>query len=263
MKALLDGDIFCYRTAAASEETDENICILRLDRFIRGVLHSTQSDTYELFITGKDNFRYEIFPEYKANRKDVVKPKWLQACQEYVKSEWNAVEAHGCEADDHLGVNQSSDTVICSIDKDLLMIPGLHFNIVKEEFETIQPFEGLKNFYLQLLKGDPTDGIPGVKGIGKAKAAKLLEGCETEQEMFDTCRSLYSDDELMLTYGKCLWIWRKPNDIWSALDQSTGKSLFNYEEEEPSNSMKLCLEETNHSLEPTSQDTDGFLAVGQ
>lgn len=262
MKALLDGDIFCYRTAAASEDADENICILRLDRFIRSTLHSTQADEYEIYITGENNFRYKVFPEYKANRKDVVKPKWLKACQDFVKSEWNAVAAHGCEADDHLGINQSENTIICSIDKDLKMIPGNHFNPVTEELIQVGQFEGLKNFYMQLLTGDRSDGIRGLDNVGPKKAAKYLEGCETEQDLFDVCRNLYNNDELMLIYGKCLWIWRHNNNIWQATDLSTGQSLFPLEEVETLKSLIMLGVETNQQLEPTTQDTGGFPVAG-
>ena len=107
MKALIDGDKCAYRTAAASEVADENICLLRLDRMIREILHVTEADTYEIYLSGEDNFRYKIFPEYKANRKDTVKPKWLQACREYLAKEWNAKFAHGCEADDMMAIEQT------------------------------------------------------------------------------------------------------------------------------------------------------------
>ncbi len=268
MKALLDGDICAYRTAAASEEADENICILRLDRNIREILHVTQADTYEIFLSGEDNFRYEIFPDYKANRKDVVKPKWLQQCREYLVTEWKAKLAHGCEADDMLGIAQDKreehplNTVIASIDKDLLMIPGLHYNFVKNEWYQIYYFEGLKKFYDQLLKGDRSDGIPGVPGIGEVKARKMLEGCTTEQEMFDICRAAYNNDELMLTYGKCLWILREENGIWNPQHLLTGQSQSSSEAEEPSGSTTPKEEAINLSLDLITPDKDGYLVHG-
>jgi len=272
MKSLIDGDICAYRTAAASEETDETICLLRLDRMIREILHVTGSDTYEIFLSGEDNFRYKIFPEYKANRKDTVKPKWLQACREYLATEWKARFAHGCEADDLMGIEQLrygpaqmsayQPTIICSIDKDLLMIPGQHYNFVKNEWYEVTYFEGLKRFYEQLLKGDRSDGIPGVAGIGEKKAARMLEGCETEQEMFDICRQAYQDDDLMIMYGKCLWIQRKEGEIWNPTTLLTGRFQSNYEAEEPSGSTTPREEETIQLLDPTTPDRDGYLVHG-
>lgn len=269
MKALIDGDICAYRTAAASEEADENICLLRLDRMIREILHVTEADTYEIYLSGEDNFRYKIFPEYKANRKDTVKPKWLQACREYLATEWNAKFAHGCEADDMMGIEQTlcktkfnTQSIICSIDKDLLMIEGDHYNFVRNEWYKVAHFEGLKHFYTQLLMGDASDGIPGVKGLGEKKAARMLEGCETEQEMFDVCRQAYNDDATMLMYGKCLWIWRKENDIWNPEHLLTGLSQSNCEAEEPSGSTTPRQEETNQSLDLITPDKDGYLVHG-
>jgi len=256
MKALLDGDIFAYRTAAASEETDETICLLRLDRSIREVLHVTQSDTYEVFLSGDDNFRYKLFPEYKAHRKEVQDPRWRQACKEYLVTNWNAKISHGCEADDMLGYNQTEDSIICSIDKDLLQIPGNHYNFVKNEWYTVEYMGGIRHFYEQLLKGDRADGIPGVAGLGEKKAARMLEGCETEQEMFDTCRGAYNNDELMYIYGSCLWIWRKEGDIWN-INELIGNSQLELEPDQKLLSIMQKAEEIRQSMVPTEKEMNG------
>lgn len=229
MEALIDGDIACFRCAAASEDADLEICLLRLDKQIQDILYLTDTSTRKIFLTGSDNFRKTIYPEYKANRKDKIPPKWLQQCREYLVTEWNAKVTDGCEADDMLGINQTSDSIICSIDKDLLQIPGKHYNWVKNEWTEQTELEGIRFFYHQLLKGDRADNIAGLDGIGEVKARRYLEGCESEQEMFDTVRELYNDDETMFMYGKCLWIWRSEGDIWQperflTIDQSL-KSL--------------------------------------
>jgi len=262
LKALLDGDILAYRCAAASEETDMEICLLRLDRSVREVLYATESDTYEIFLSGEDNFRYKIFPEYKAHRKDVVKPRWLQHCREYLVTNWNARMAHGCEADDMLGCAQTEDTIICSIDKDLLQIPGNHFNLVKNEFTTVSEMTGLKSFYTQLLMGDASDGITGVAGIGKVKASKMLEGCEIEQEMFDTALRAYNDDALMYTYGACLWIWRKEGDIWN-IDKLIGSNQLDYVEDQKLISILHMVEEIRqHTAHTMMEPESGFPVDG-
>lgn len=231
---------------------------------IREILHVTEADTYEIYLSGEDNFRYKIFPEYKANRKDTVKPRWLQACREYLATEWKARFAHGCEADDLMAIEQmkGNQTIICTIDKDLLQVPGHHYNFVKNEWTTIDYFGGLKRFYEQLLKGDRSDGIPGVAGLGEKKAARMLEGCETEQEMFDICRQAYNDDELMFMYGKCLWIQREEGKIWDYTHLLTGENQSDYEAAEPSGSTTPREEETNQYLGLTTPDKDGYLVHG-
>ncbi len=259
--ALIDGDISAYRCAAVSEDTDEEICILRLDKQIRDILYSTDASHYKIYLTGSNNFRKVVYPEYKANRKDKPLPKWLNACREYLVTQWQATVSDGCEADDLLGANQTEDTIIVSIDKDLLQIPGRHFNFVKMEEFFQTPMGGIRHFYEQLLKGDRSDNVPGVDKIGEKKAARYLEGCETEQEMFDVCRSIYNDDSLMEQYGKCLWIWRHEGDIWD-MSKLIGDSQLNSEAGEPSGSTTPREVVTTQCMGPTTPETDGFPLVG-
>ena len=152
--------------------------------------------------------------------------------------------------------------VIASIDKDMLQVPGWHYNFVKNEWTTIDYFGGLKRFYEQLLKGDRSDGIPGVAGLGEKKAARMLEGCETEQEMFDICRQAYNDDELMFMYGSCLWIQREEGKVWDYTHLLTGENQSDYEAAEPSGSTTPRPEEINLSLDLITPDKDGYLVHG-
>jgi 5'-3' exonuclease len=115
--------------------------------------------------------------------------------KEHIIVGWGAQIAHGQEADDALGIHQSktdrNETIICSIDKDLLTIPGLHWNFVKKEKTVVSPMGALANFYAQFLIGDSADNIDGCDGIGKAKAPKILAPCETEEEMFEAVVNTY------------------------------------------------------------------------
>lgn len=259
MEALIDGDILGFRCAASAEEEPEEVALLRLDRLVQEVLYVTSSDSYKIFLTGSDNFRKEIYPEYKANRKDKEPPKHLQACREYLVKQWNAKITDGCEADDMLGVEQTDNTVIVSIDKDLLQIEGKHYNFVKQEWYDVSEMGGIRHFYEQLLKGDRTDNVPGIAGIGEKKAQRLLEGCNTEEEMYEVCREQYQDDDLMMVYGKCLWIWRYEGDIWRGL---TGKKRSEQETEPMSDSTIPTEAGINQYMEPIIQEQNGFLADG-
>lgn len=227
MKALIDGDIIAYRCAVSAEQEDQAfIPISRCENLVEEILEATEANLHEIFISGPGNFRREIYPAYKVNRKQPP-PKWLETCERYLIDEWNATVTDGCEADDALGVAQMEGiyfddpeipfglyTVICSIDKDLLQIPGKHYNFVKREFQEISYARGMREFYLSMLIGDATDNIKGLKNVGKSKAPRLLEGCSTEDELFNTCRELYNDDEYMLLTGRLLWIWRQTNGDW-------------------------------------------------
>jgi 5'-3' exonuclease len=137
-----------------------------------------------IFIGGKGNFRYKVFPEYKANRKDVVKSPLLPFIKEYMIEELKAIESHGGEADDYIidGISEcSGNCVVSSIDKDVLYhspnIPLYDYrgyNDVLGEFKSISTKESRLARATQLVTGDSTDGVPGAKGVGKAWCDKNM-----------------------------------------------------------------------------------------
>jgi DNA polymerase-1 len=193
-------------------------------------LHETGADEFSIFLSGSNNFRYEIYPEYKSQRTQ-PKPQYLKDVKQYLIDKYNAKVSDGCEADDELGIAQCAaapgSTIICGLDKDLLMIPGKHYSFEIRGTSTlgkewvrpmsiteVSEFEGLKRFYTQILTGDSTDGIKGAAGIGKVGAEKILRDCTTEQEMFEAVSDHFSSEEELLMTGQCLWIFRKPNDRW-------------------------------------------------
>lgn len=212
--ALIDADIVAYRCAASAEYDGEEIALLRVEGMMRDIL--SRHEEYKAFLSGPNNFRYKLYPEYKANRVNKDKPLYLKSCQDYLVNEYKAIVTDGCEADDMLGVNQTDDTVIYSIDKDLLMIPGHHFNFVTGEYKEISPSDGLRQFYRQLLIGDTADNVKGVDGIGKVKAAKLINCLETEQDMYERVLSLYDQDlERFMINCNLLWIWQHEGETYT------------------------------------------------
>jgi 5'-3' exonuclease len=225
MIALLDGDIFTYRVACTTENEDEGIAVWRINEMVEQCLQDVQATECFIYLTGVDNFRKQIYPEYKANRTQ-PKPRHLQFLRDYLTKEWQAEVVNGMEADDYLGINQTDKTVICSIDKDLLQVPGQHYNFVRKEHTEIDEFTGLVNFYTQMLVGDRSDNIKGIDKIGPVKAAKALAPCETEQEMFDVVRGMYLNDDWMIMNGRCLYIKRTLTDDWKdTFDGLTSKEL--------------------------------------
>ena len=214
MKALIDADIVAYRVACTLEDDDaEDFVYARAEDLIDNILVNTEATEYRLFLSGKNNFRYTIYPEYKAHRPK-EKPFWLEKCRQYLIATFNAEVVDGQEADDALGIAQTEDTIICSIDKDLLMIPGRHYNFVKDEFQEVTNDSGMRHFYMQCLTGDRSDNIKGIEQIGPKKAENILTGCITEQELFNAVREAYSNDAEFLMNGRVLWIRRKENEDW-------------------------------------------------
>ena len=214
--ALIDADLVAFRCAATVKDYDPvDVAIYRVDVLMRQILEATESKEYKAFLTGRGNFRKAINPEYKANRKDKEPPCYLQECREYLIKEWNAVVSEGCEADDLLGIEQTDETVVCSLDKDLLMIPGVHFNWNKLEYTHVDHLDGLRTFYKQMLIGDRSDNIFGVDKVGPVKAAKLIDHLTDEVQMLSTTLDLYNDDiERFIMNAQCLWIMQNKDETW-------------------------------------------------
>lgn len=214
--ALIDGDIITYRIGFTTEDDEPGIAFWRTSDMIEDILNTTDADSFMVYLTREsdpDAFRKKVYPEYKLNRKQ-PRPKHYHAIRQFLEVEWNAETVRVIEADDALGIAQTEDTIICSIDKDLLQVPGKHYNFVKRTKTNVTDRTGLLRFYGQLIIGDSSDNIKGVVGSGKKAAEKVLSNLKTEQEMFDAVREMYGNDEEMLMNGRCLWIWRKPNDDW-------------------------------------------------
>ncbi len=225
MQALIDADLVAYRAAASAEQEDEWIAIARCEENIRQILAETGATSYRGFLSGGSNFRKEIDPQYKANRTQ-EKPRHLMACQAYLVEKWGVEVTDGIEADDALGINQHGGSIICSLDKDLLQIPGRHYQwsisgtvkgkqwIKEAKWYDVTYFEGLKTFYASSLIGDTSDNIIGVYGLGPKRAAGALAECTTEQQLFDTCRQLYSDDVRYFRNLKLLWVLRVEGGVF-------------------------------------------------
>lgn len=217
MNVIIDADAFVFRAAASSEAEDLFVAASRVDHMINEALDATQAKESIFFLTGKGNFRYEVYPEYKAFRVAKARPKWEQALKQHLIDQWQAEVVNGIEGDDACGIAQcvceKDKTIIIHQDKDINQIPGWHYNFVKKEQYYVTPEEGIRFFYHQMLTGDPTDFIKGVPGIGKVKAAKLLSEAPVE-ELYGIVSEQYSCEEEMDLNAQCLWIHRKKNDYW-------------------------------------------------
>jgi len=217
MRALIDGDIVVFRAACSAIGDEQWIAQSRADKMIQDILEDTGATSYQVYLTGTGNFRREIAPSYKAHRPD-ERPEHWQAIREFLVTQHKAVVCNGWEADDQLGIDQDkvgNSTVICSIDKDLLQIPGKHYNFVRKEAQEVDINKGKKFLYLQSLIGDKSDNIIGVAGIGPVKAERALAELETEEEWYEKCRELYNDDERYHLNLQLLYIWQKPDDKYT------------------------------------------------
>lgn len=179
------------------------------------------SDKLAVYLTGSGNFREALatIQPYKGNRDPTHKPKYYKEIKEYMIRTYGAEVIEGMEADDAMAMEQYADktdsTVICTIDKDLDQVPGHHYNPRKDALYYVTEEEGNCFFWRQMLLGDSSDNIPGIKGIGEVKSAKLLAGLSA-----DECRVVVQK-EYQRQYG----------DNWKAAYEEVGELLWMIREE--------------------------------
>ena len=224
--ALIDGDILIYRVGYTTNDHPVGIAMARMVTMVEGILDGVDCDAYQMFLTSSDksNYRFDLYPEYKANRK-APKPVWYMELRSHLVSDYKASVVFKQEADDKIGIIATSlkgEGIICSIDKDLDQIPGPHYDFVKDVHYDITPEHALRFFYFQLLTGDRVDNIPGCKGIGPKKAERILDGLETEEEYQQACLEAYQDSyglihgyTNLVLFGRLLKIKTKEDEpLW-------------------------------------------------
>jgi DNA polymerase I len=147
---------------------------------------------------GRATFRHEQEPTYKAHRAEM--PDDLRAqigrCRELIQTFGIPIyELEAYEADDLLGTlarqaaEQGIETYLVSLDSDIaqLVQPGVHLfmfrpyqrdTVIYEDAEDVHQRYGVwpqQMTDLKGLKGDASDNIPGVPGVGDKTAVKLIE----------------------------------------------------------------------------------------
>jgi len=198
-----------------------------LKQTIRGIISNTNATQHTIFLTGSGNYREDIatIKPYKGNRSPEDRPIHYDRLKRYL-IERGAVVIDGMEADDAMGIaqwEQYSDqcdyTIIASIDKDMNMIPGWHYNFVKDNKYWVSDEDAEMWFYCQLMMGDTTDNIPGIPRVGKAKAWKTLDYSMTSYEKYSRILSMYQEKyedgyAALMENATLLWIQREKNKLW-------------------------------------------------
>ena len=220
MIALIDSDILCYRVGFATNEDTPEAALSTMAIFLEDLVlfDLIDVDGYELYLTGKDNYRKEIAvtAPYKGNRTDKEKPVHLQLLRDYLVSAWDAKVSEGQEADDDIAIRATElgdEALIVSLDKDFNQVPGWHYNFVKKEKSYVNAEDGLRFFYSQILTGDSADNIKGIFRVGPVKAAKMLANAKTERELYAVCVEAMGA-ERVLENGRLLWLRREEGQLW-------------------------------------------------
>ena len=220
--AVLDGDIIAWKTAFVVDTEGD----LSIDGLVAGIVKKWTPKgikKVKIALSSSTNFRKKVFPDYKANRKDVYKPDCLNDVFDFINDNYKILKLKDLEADDILGIYSSNGKAISvSIDKDLKGVTGWLFNPEKDtEPRYISEEDAEKWFCTQWMAGDSTDGIPGLWRVGKKTAGKLLAEWDREK-WYENIVDMYSDEkyaprieteceDICLCMGQCVRILQKDN----------------------------------------------------
>lgn len=189
---LIDADIVAYQHSSANEQTydwGDGVVSKAADfkaakRAAKDEIEALMEEleATDLVICLSDefaNFRKEIYPAYKSNRKGTERPQHLYDLKDWLGEKYPSAIYPRMEADDVMGIlstqPHSGDRIIVSQDKDMQTVPGLLFNPAKDQkVRTITPEAAELFMFWQALTGDATDGYPGCPGCGKVQADKLI-----------------------------------------------------------------------------------------
>lgn len=152
------------------------------DKILDALASDYENATFAL--SSRQNFRKEVMPSYKSNRKDQRKPLAYRRLVEWLKETYETVEYDGLEADDVLGILSPEFDYMVSSDKDLLTVPGSLYSPMKDTVTHVIPATADWHWLMQTLTGDAVDGYKGCPKVGPVKAEKILSACvETPGEI--------------------------------------------------------------------------------
>ena len=214
-QALIDGDMILYRAAFAAEvetkweddiftiHTDFNQAKAEAIQLMENILEKLETTEVTTIFSDRRNFRYDLFPEYKANRKDKRSPLGINEIREWMMETFNGDKWDNLEADDVIGILATGDrenTIAVSGDKDFGTLPCTGYNFLKDETKDTTDEEADRFHLVQAMAGDSTDGYSGVPGVGLITAQKLLdkhgESWETVVDVYES-KGLTADDALL------------------------------------------------------------------
>ena len=182
---IVDFSGVAIATVAINKVNDEDMLRHMIINSLRMYRSAYKKDYGEMVLAcdGKNNWRRNYYPQYKANRKksrDESDFDWTEAfrivnkIREELKENfpYKVIHIDECEADDIIGTlcensqefGQYEDIMIVSADKDFLQLQRYdnvrqYSPLLKKEYKETNP---LLNLTEKILTGDAGDGVPNV-----------------------------------------------------------------------------------------------------
>ncbi|MEY2441428.1 MAG: hypothetical protein QOJ46_854 [bacterium] len=156
------------------------------------------------------DYRTDLFAPYHADRPPMpgeLERQWADAPAFFDEFGWATLHTPELEADDLLGslakieVGAGGDALLFTGDRDMFQCVGEHVTVLfprggKDGPEVIGPDEVRERYGIEpeqvpdfiALRGDPSDGLPGAKGIGAKGARDLLRKHGTLERVIAAAR---------------------------------------------------------------------------
>jgi 5'-3' exonuclease len=143
------------------------------------------------------HYRVELMPEYHADREEIpgeLAPQWADSVDFFEAFGWTVASHDSLEADDLLGTyakleeKAGGKALVLTGDRDMFQcvtkkVSVLYVRTGGRGAELVDPADVKRRYGIPpklvpdfiALRGDPSDGIPGAKGVGEKTAAELLQ----------------------------------------------------------------------------------------
>ena len=185
-------------------------------RTVESLAKSYNAGNIIITADGGSSYRKEIFPEYKANRKEKYAEQTPQEEKEFamfmaefsntltlLKEKYPVFQFKGVEADDiaaYISMNLDEygldDCWMVSSDKDwdlLINEKVSRFSTVTRKETTVHNWDEHYDFDIpdyitfKCLTGDKGDNVPGIPGVGPKRAVQLMEQYGDVFDIYDAC----------------------------------------------------------------------------
>ncbi len=200
---LVDGDSMLFRAFFALPDSIEgtdgrpvNALLGMANLVLRECDKHSPRATVICFGQEAAHYRVELFSGYHADRPEVpekLSEQFAAAPGFFRAFGWTVTPSQDLEADDLLGAyarreaDAGGRALVMTGDRDLYQCAGERVSVLyvrtgREGAEIVDPAEVERRYGVSpalvpdfiALRGDPSDGIPGAKGIGEKTAASLL-----------------------------------------------------------------------------------------
>ncbi len=185
-------------------------------RTVESLAKSYEAGTIIITADGGSSYRKDIYPEYKANRKERFADQTEQEQKEFemfmaefsstlseLKKKYMVFQFKGVEADDiaaYISMNLDKysfqDCWLISSDKDwdlLINDRVSRFSTVTRKETTVYNWDDHYDFEIpeyitfKCLTGDKGDNVPGIPGVGPKRAVQLMEQYGNVFDIYDAC----------------------------------------------------------------------------